>query len=77
MNISNEDNEDNEDSEEPNIKLIDFNENNIIDSDLNDIELLDYDKKTTKELKELVSTKGLATEVNKLKRPQLIKLLRK
>ena len=62
---------------EENVKLIDFNENSIIDSELNDVDLTDYNKKTPKELKELVSTKGLATEVNRLKRPQLIKLLQK
>jgi type I site-specific restriction-modification system R (restriction) subunit len=71
-----EEEQEEEDNGEP-VKLIDFNENNIIDSELNDVELLDYDKMTTKELKEQVSTKGLATEVSKLKRQQLIKLLRK
>ena len=69
--------EDDEESNHDAVKVIDFNESNIIDSELNDIELLDYDKMTTKELKEQVSTKGLATEVSKLKRQQLIKLLRK
>ena len=75
-----EEEQEEEDQEEDNgepVKLIDFNENNIIDSELNEVELLDYDKMTTKELKEQVSTKGLATEVSKLKRQQLIKLLRK
>ena len=62
---------------EENVKLIDFNESSIIDSELNDVDLTDYNTKTTKELKELVSTKCLATEVNRLKRPQLIKLLQK
>jgi hypothetical protein len=66
-----------EENDEDNVKLIDFNENSIIDSDLNDVDLTDYNKKTTKELKELVSTKGLATEVNRIKRQQLIKLLQK
>jgi len=73
-----DDEDDGEDEDEDeDVKLIDFNESSIIDSELNDVDLTDYTKKTTKELKELVSTKGLATEVNKLKRPQLIKLLQK
>ena len=72
-----ENDENDEKNDEDNVKLIDFNENSIIDSDLNDVDLTDYNKKTTKELKELVSTKGLATEVNRIKRQQLIKLLQK
>ena len=64
-----------DDVRDKSVKLIEFNESSIIDSELNDVDLTDYTKKTTKELKELVFAKGLVPDVSRIKRPQLIKLL--
>ena len=68
-------------AQEDGVKHVEITESEIIDSELNDINELssetNYEKMTTKELKTLVSQKGLATEVGKMKRGALIKLLEK
>jgi len=68
-------------AQEDGVKHVEIKESEIIDSELNDINELssetNYEKMTTKELKTIVSQKGLATEVGKMKRGALIKLLEK
>ena len=63
-------------AQEDGVKHVEITESEIIDSELNDVHELssetDYEKMTTKELKTLVSQKGLAAEVGKMKRLSLI-----